>query len=271
MPIRPEMRALYPPEWPLISDYIRFDRAMGRCECDGRCGGRYCQARLGITARCPNYHGDPNVVTRSKVVLTTAHLDNDPPNCDPGNLLALCQQCHLSLDRDLHAATRAANREKRDNQMSLLDPEEFPDGPAQLELPKIPVFENDGQAIAWFGTDGLRWTAAFLHAADLANAGPDFVGTVHGWFCNAIEVGRTAGAQALARHYQALMLEEWAQAQRGDWSGDGRALKVGLDKLVGWMRAPETTPELAEMRQVLDLCPAGEGHWTEHCGEGCAA
>lgn len=192
MPIRPEMKALYPPEWSLISDYIRFDRAMGRCECDGRCGGRFCQARLGITARCPNYHGDPNVVTGSKVVLTTAHLDNDPPNCDPGNLLALCQQCHLSLDRDLHAATRAANREKRDNQMSLLNPGDFPDGPAQLELPKIPVFENDGQAIAWFGTDGLRWTAAFLHAADLANAGPDFVGTVHGWFCNAIEAGRSA-------------------------------------------------------------------------------
>lgn len=38
MPIRPENRDRYPADWRDISHRIRFDRAGGRCECDGRCG-----------------------------------------------------------------------------------------------------------------------------------------------------------------------------------------------------------------------------------------
>lgn len=44
------------------------------------------------------------------VVLTTAHLDHTPENCDPGNLRAMCQGCHLHYDRDHHARTRAEIR-----------------------------------------------------------------------------------------------------------------------------------------------------------------
>jgi hypothetical protein len=220
MPIRPEMKALYPPEWSLISDYIRFDRAMGRCECTGECRGRYHTAYAASTdrIRCPNYHGDPNQWTGSKVVLTTAHLDNDPPNCDPANLLALCQACHLSLDRDLHAATRAANRKKRETQMTLF-PEDQDGPPPPMERVEIPQFENDGQAIAWLGTDATRWTAAFLRAADLANAGPDFQHTVFGWFCNAIGAGQSS----------THMIPE-----RESWFSDGVAIET-LVRPDGWL------------------------------------
>jgi len=35
MPIRPELRPLYPPHWRELSSHIRFERAEGRCQ---RCG-----------------------------------------------------------------------------------------------------------------------------------------------------------------------------------------------------------------------------------------
>lgn len=103
-PIRPEMRALYPANWDEISLSIRRDRAGWRCECVGECG------RGTHAGRCPNVHGQPAYGSGSKVVLTTAHRDHDPPNVDPANLFAACQGCHLHYDRDHHAQTRAARR-----------------------------------------------------------------------------------------------------------------------------------------------------------------
>lgn len=44
------------------------------------------------------------------VVLTVAHLDHTPEHCDPDNLAAMCQGCHLHYDRDHHAHTRWAAR-----------------------------------------------------------------------------------------------------------------------------------------------------------------
>ena len=35
MPIRPELRSLYPPHWRKLSDQVRFERAGGKCQ---RCG-----------------------------------------------------------------------------------------------------------------------------------------------------------------------------------------------------------------------------------------
>lgn len=35
MPIHPDNKARYPKEWPAISKRIRFERAGGRCECEG--------------------------------------------------------------------------------------------------------------------------------------------------------------------------------------------------------------------------------------------
>lgn len=104
MPIRPENKDRYPANWKAISHEIRFDRAGGRCECLGECG------RGTHEGRCSNLHGEPAYGTGSKVVLTTAHLDHVPEHCDPANLRAMCQGCHLHLDRDHHRETAARTR-----------------------------------------------------------------------------------------------------------------------------------------------------------------
>lgn len=103
MPIRPSERDRYPADWPAISLTIRADRAGWRCECHGECG----HVHIG---RCPAAQRQPHPTTGSNVVLTVAHLDHTPENCDPENLRAMCQRCHLAYDRDHHAATRAATR-----------------------------------------------------------------------------------------------------------------------------------------------------------------
>jgi hypothetical protein len=105
VPIRPENRNRYPADWPAISEFIRFTRAGGRCECEGECG----RGTHGET-RCPNRHGRPAYGTGSKVVLTCAHLNHTPEDCRPENLKAMCNGCHLHYDREHHALTAAATR-----------------------------------------------------------------------------------------------------------------------------------------------------------------
>lgn len=104
-PIRPENRDRYPDDWKAISRRIRLERAGGRCECSGECGLH--------TVRCPAIHDKPHHLTGSRVVLTTAHLDHTPENCDDDNLVAMCQRCHLNYDRHHHAETAARTRRER--------------------------------------------------------------------------------------------------------------------------------------------------------------
>lgn len=88
-------RSSYPPDWDVIALSVK-ERAGWRCE--------WCGAE----------HGKPHPVTGSRVVLTTAHVhDQNPMNCAPGNLAALCQRCHLNHDRARHLAKRKANRRRR--------------------------------------------------------------------------------------------------------------------------------------------------------------
>ncbi|WP_280420051.1 hypothetical protein [Nocardia carnea] len=108
MPIRPENKHRYPPDWRAISERIRFGRARGRCECRGECGRP--PGHLELDGRCRNRHNRPAWGTGSNVILTTAHLDHTPENCAPANLRALCQGCHLHYDTDHHAETAAATR-----------------------------------------------------------------------------------------------------------------------------------------------------------------
>ncbi|HET7386890.1 MAG TPA: hypothetical protein VFJ19_09545 [Nocardioidaceae bacterium] len=108
-PIRPENRGRYPRNWRQISDEIRFVRAGGRCECRGECG-RTPHALAPHDGRCQARHGAVAPISGSKVILTVAHLDHTPENCDPENLRAMCQGCHLHYDRDHHAETAARSR-----------------------------------------------------------------------------------------------------------------------------------------------------------------
>lgn len=112
MPIRPENRDRYPADWPAISWTIRWIRALGRCECRGECADVATWHGAEPHARCGAINGRVNPRTGATVVLTTAHLDHTPENVHPANLRAMCQACHLRYDRDHHAETRCATRER---------------------------------------------------------------------------------------------------------------------------------------------------------------
>ena len=86
MPIKPENRKRYPENWREIRGLI-LERAQNKCE--GTPDYPDCQAE--------NYQ--PHPVTGSKVVLTIAHMDQQPENNNPENLRGLCQRCHLNFDR----------------------------------------------------------------------------------------------------------------------------------------------------------------------------
>ncbi|MGH8227053.1 MAG: hypothetical protein ACREU3_03965 [Steroidobacteraceae bacterium] len=121
MPIRRELRPLYPPHWKELSQRVRFGRAHGRCEICGRphavlirclLDGRWFDPvrriwrdRHGRRARWPDLLAlIPQHTTH--VVLAAAHLDNDPRNNRLSNLKSLCQRCHMLHDRPYHLAQR---------------------------------------------------------------------------------------------------------------------------------------------------------------------
>ena len=126
MPIRKELKPLYPANWKEISFRIRFGRAKSRCENCGAHHGWY---------RGPNgILWDPSILEHvglaefswfSKIVLTTAHLDHDPTNNTEENLRALCQRCHLAWDLKHHLASRKLNWERKTGQGRLFPREEM--------------------------------------------------------------------------------------------------------------------------------------------------
>lgn len=100
MPIRPENRSRYPKTWASVVRPAILTRADDRCE--GSPAYPNCRAD----------NGAPHPVTGSKVVLTIAHLDHTPENCEPSNLRAWCQRCHLTYDAPHHAEQRRRNQPK---------------------------------------------------------------------------------------------------------------------------------------------------------------
>ena len=106
MPIQRDRMRLYPggsiysPEWRAIRG--RIMRRAGWC-CEGTPAHPDCRVRDGL--RHPE--------TGSRVVLTVAHMDQDPTHNSDDNLRALCQRCHLNLDRHVHR-TRAAGWDESD-------------------------------------------------------------------------------------------------------------------------------------------------------------
>jgi hypothetical protein len=110
MPIRPENRARYPKDWLEISKRIRFSRAQGMCECEGECGRNLVGGKPRHEGRCTAMHGEDHPRTQSKVILTTAHLNDPIEDVRDENLKAMCQACHLAYDLHLHHANRRANK-----------------------------------------------------------------------------------------------------------------------------------------------------------------
>lgn len=120
MPIRPQLKWLYPLDWPQLSAIIRFGRANGRCETCGRPHGKIvrhlgdgrwyddecAQWRCGQGRALPRLAPEADQAATTTVYLATAHLDHDPGNSSPRNLKALCQRCHMLHDRDEHYRQR---------------------------------------------------------------------------------------------------------------------------------------------------------------------
>ena len=94
MPIKPENKARYPAHWKAIRSNILI-RAGNRCEGSP------------LYPACRAENGKPHPVTRSKVVLTIAHIRPPIEDCSPSNLRAWCQRCHLGYDHHHKKAARA--------------------------------------------------------------------------------------------------------------------------------------------------------------------
>ncbi len=121
MPIRRELRELYPRDWLQISRKVRFERAAGACQGCGRphgmtvrClpDGRWFDAGCciwrngrGRPARWPDLV-ETAQIRQTRVALAAAHLDHDPRNNRLRNLKSRCQRCHVIHDRPHHLAQR---------------------------------------------------------------------------------------------------------------------------------------------------------------------
>lgn len=92
MPIRPENKSRYPANWKEIRASI-LKRANNRCE--------FC----GVENHTDRWNEKTGKLAH--IVLTVAHLDHQPENCDPENLRALCQKCHNRYDAKHRAETRS--------------------------------------------------------------------------------------------------------------------------------------------------------------------
>ncbi len=97
----PMDRSKYPENWPEISFAVR-ERANWTCQnCAKQC-------------RRPEEPFDTHIRT-----LTVSHVDHDPANCDPGNLVALCAPCHLRYDAKHHAANARLRRAREAGQLTF--------------------------------------------------------------------------------------------------------------------------------------------------------
>jgi hypothetical protein len=120
MPIKPENAHRYPKDWRQIRARI-LERAGDRCEGSPQfpecrvANGHYRRRRDGAVFEDPDHaiacSDDEDLFTQ--IVLTIAHLDHTLENCDPENLRAWCQRCHLAYDAPLHRESSFKTRHAR--------------------------------------------------------------------------------------------------------------------------------------------------------------
>ena len=136
MPIKPENKVRYPANWGEIRAAI-LERAGHCCEqCNvknreriARGEGRFADTYMmndayvycANTGECLGQVRMSDYIVKNMVdiVLTIAHMDHVPENCDYENLKALCQRCHLRYDAKHHAETARETRRAKLNNMEL--------------------------------------------------------------------------------------------------------------------------------------------------------
>ncbi len=138
MPIKPENKARYPKDWKQIRERIlaRAGNCCEKCKAPNReriARGKgedadtymlssayvYCAESGTLLGQCR--HSDYEVDRMVNVVLSIAHLDHTPENCDDDNLRAWCQRCHLRYDVEHHKRNARATRRKALRTADLFD------------------------------------------------------------------------------------------------------------------------------------------------------
>jgi hypothetical protein len=131
MPIKPENRHRYPPDWEDIRVRV-LSRAGYRCEWPGCLARHHASGvwRMGVFRQvvhpssldefdydlADSIEDDEKVI---RIVLTVAHLDHQPENCDLDNLRAWCQRHHLAYDQQQHVESAYMTRKARANTPDL--------------------------------------------------------------------------------------------------------------------------------------------------------
>lgn len=142
------IRHRYPPYWPQLAYYVKFEREKGVCQHCGAVHGEVwvVRKRDGKAFRVDDllddlhlngddltidvFEGYPEDYPGQKIVLTTAHKDHRTDNHHPDNLLALCAACHLAYDRldNRHRFRENLNRKR---------------GQLPLFQSPIPIYDNE--------------------------------------------------------------------------------------------------------------------------------
>jgi len=136
----PMNRKLYPPDWDEISARLKEEVGQ-KCEECGAPAGEWVHHRLDNPklwisaldeAGEEEWYGHHEQYTFKpvKIILTTAHLDQNPGNNDRSNLRVLCRGCHLRYDAPFHAVTARKTRLNKKQQ-------------AKLEAGQLLMFEED--------------------------------------------------------------------------------------------------------------------------------
>lgn len=110
----PIIRARYPENWEAIAEQIKTE-ANWCCEQCGRPCRKLGEPTAEFFARVqqwrPSFLPLEFAIAPRRYLLTVAHLDQVPKNCDRENLKALCTGCHLNHDRHFRSKQRALKRE----------------------------------------------------------------------------------------------------------------------------------------------------------------
>ena len=159
----PMNRSLYPANWDEIACCIK-DEVNWACEWCGKPCRRpgesidVLQHRLFKEPDATWWEefcafDSPEQPKPGRFVLTVAHLDHVPENCQRSNLKALCAPCHARYDL-AQMRLKQQLKAERDGQLSLLNPVPVvPEGPAgngvdesrvQLPLEEPPLMELEG-------------------------------------------------------------------------------------------------------------------------------
>ena len=114
----PMDRSRYPDNWEEIAFEVKSEADWECADC-----GRPCrqpgQSWVEFDFEAAERGWGMDLDHPQRFTLTAAHLDQNPSNNDPPNLLALCSGCHLRYDAPHRAANSRAKRE-RAGQLPLL-------------------------------------------------------------------------------------------------------------------------------------------------------